>query len=101
MSNLSGAVEFYRFKTGRYVGQVPQESGPNVPLPVQLFNHGGVQLLTGGTCGQATVWDLHSKKRTAVLSHIDESAQTQSLGDIIQCVSVRFTSFGVYFIYNN
>ena len=85
--NLSGAVDLYDYRSGKYLSYVPQENEHNLSLPVRLFDRGDIQLLTGGTNGQAVIWDVSSQKRLATLSH-ETASGSNSLDAIIQNVTV-------------
>ena len=67
---------------------MPQENQPSIFLPVQLFDRGGIRLLlTGGTNGQAVLWNARSKKQVTTLSH--ETDGGTPLQAIIQNIAVR------------
>lgn len=88
LSNAISGFDIYDIDSGSPQGSLPTEDSQRRAIPI-LYIHGGKALVSGGTAGQATLWDPQNRCRHHGLSVKGTSDSLFSLGmpDIRQITS--------------
>ena len=68
ISNLYDGFDLYSMSDREWMRVFRVDTRLNVPLPV-LFIEGGAKLFTGSSCGQVTLFDIHTAEVVQKLNH--------------------------------